>query len=59
MDKKRHETRFSSIRKMKGLKSAYSDRMDIQSKRQQVKEVENERKAAKVQALEVSDTLFC
>jgi hypothetical protein len=54
MNKKRQEKRFSSIKKMKGLKLTYEDRMSLQSRRQQLKEAEDQRKADKVMALEVS-----
>lgn len=59
MDKKRQERRFSSIKKMKGLKSTYEDRMSLQSRRQQQKEAEDERKSAKANALLVSITVSC
>lgn len=58
MNKKRHDTRFSAIKKMKGLKSNWVDRMSLQSKRQQVKEAVEERKTAKALALEVSFLTF-
>ena len=54
LTKKRQETRFSSIRKMKGLKSTWEERKQLQSRQQQVKEAVEERKAAKALALSVS-----
>ena len=58
MNNKRQETRFSAIKKMRGLKSNWEDRMSLKSRRQQVKEAEEERKTAKSLALQVSFLSF-